>query len=92
MKTIQPFNTAEMRIRASERIHKMFRGVPFIYVKYRDNYAEGYAQYRDGIIACFTVWYRDLVGERTVQSDSQHERALALLGIDSVESENDYAL
>lgn len=36
MGTIKPFNIEEMRVRASERVHKMFKGTPFIYVKYRD--------------------------------------------------------
>ena len=39
MGTIKPFDTDSMRIKASERIHKMFKGAPFIYVKYKDNFA-----------------------------------------------------
>ena len=35
MKTIKPFNSDDMRVKASERIHKMFKGAPFIYVKYK---------------------------------------------------------
>ena len=35
METIRPYNTDEMRIKASERIHKMFKGAPFIYIKYK---------------------------------------------------------
>lgn len=61
MGTIKPFDVADMRIKASERIHKMFRGAPFIYIKYKNTFAEGYCQYKDGVTAFFTVWYRDIV-------------------------------
>ena len=76
MKTIKPFNTDEMRIKASERIHKMFKGAPFIYIKYKDTFAEGYCQYKDGIKAFFTVWYRDMIVS-TTEEMSPHEKALA---------------
>ena len=55
MNTIKPFNVDEMRTKASERIHKMFKGAPFIYVKYKNTFAEGYCQYKDGVTAFFTV-------------------------------------
>ena len=57
MGTIKPYNVDEMRVKASERIHKMFKGAPFIYIKYKDTFAEGYCQYKDGIKAFFTVWF-----------------------------------
>lgn len=76
MKTIRPYNTDEMRIKASERIHKMFKGAPFIYIKYKDTFAEGYCQYRDGVKAFFTVWYRDMIIS-TTEETSPHEKALA---------------
>ena len=80
METIRPYNTDEMRIKASERIHKMFKGAPFIYVKYKDTFAEGYCQYKDGVKAFFTVWYRDLLVRTTEEyDDCQHEKALTYI-------------
>ena len=76
MRTIKPFNTDEMRIKASERIHQMFKGAPFIYIKYKDTFAEGYCQYKDGVKASFTVWYRDMKIS-TTEELSPHEKALA---------------
>lgn len=76
MKAIRPFNTDEMRIKASERIHNMFKGAPFIYIKYKNTFAEGYCQYKDGVKAFFTVWYRDMIVS-TTEELSPHERALA---------------
>ena len=77
MKTIKPFNTDDMRVKASERIHRMFKGAQFIYIKYKNTFAEGYCQYKDGVTAFFTVWYRDLI---TVPAESlemsAHEKAL----------------
>ena len=80
MKTIRPFNSDEMRIKASERIHKMFKGAPFIFVKYKNTFAEGYCQYKDGTTAFFTVWYRDmLVHSSEDVFESQHDRAVAYI-------------
>ena len=76
MTTIRPYNTDEMRIKASERIHRIFKGAPFIYIKYKDTFAEGYCQYKDGIKAFFTVWYRDML-VHTNEELSPHEKALA---------------
>ena len=77
MGTIKPFNTDSMRIKASERIHKMFKGAPFIYVKYKDTFAEGYCQYKDGVTASFEVWYRDMIIKTNDSNDiCPHERAL----------------
>ena len=77
MKTIRPYDTDEMRIKASERIHGMFKGAPVIVVKYKDTFAQGYCQYKDGIKAFFTVWYRDLlVKKNPVQVEGQHDRAM----------------
>lgn len=77
MRTIKPFNVDEMRVKASQKIHTTFKNVPFIYVKYRDNYAEGYCQYKDGLTAGFTVWYRDmLVRVEEYTPISQHEKAM----------------
>ena len=77
MRTIKPFNTDEMRIKASERIHQIFKGAPFIYIKYKDTFAEGYCQYKDGITAFFTVWYRDLIVRTSNnEHDSAHEKAM----------------
>lgn len=77
MKTIKPFNVDEMRIKASERIHAMFKGAPVIVVKYKDNFADGYCQYKDGVTAFFTVWYRDMLVKTSEESfDGQHERAM----------------
>lgn len=95
METIKPFTSIrEMRIRASERIHAMFKGAPVICVKYRDNFAEGYCQYMDGVIATFTVWYRDLLKHPSAchHNDGQHGRAIAMLGIENVEPEYTCAL
>ena len=77
MGTIKPYNSDEMRVKASERIHSMFKDVPFIYIKYRDTYAEGYCQYKDGLIVSFTVWYRDLL-IRTSEEEpgSPHDKAV----------------
>ena len=78
MGTIKPYNVDDMRIKASERIHKMFKGAPFIYIKYKDTFAEGYCQYKDGITAFFTVWYRDmLVHTSNEYEDCPHEKAMA---------------
>ena len=77
MGTIKPFNVDDMRVRASVRIHNMFKGAPFIYIKYKDTFAEGYCQYKDGITAFFTVWYRDMLVSISMEHpQSQHERAL----------------
>lgn len=77
MKTVRPFNADEMRVRASERIHGMFKGAPVIVIKYKNTFAEGYCQYRDGVTAFFTVWYRDLLPEGNDESDiSPHEKAI----------------
>lgn len=76
MGTIKPYNVNDMRMKASERIHKMFKGAPFIYIKYKDTFAEGYCQYRDGVKAFFTVWYRDML-VKTSEDLSPHEKALA---------------
>ena len=78
MKTIRPYNVDDMRVKASERIHKMFKGAPFIYIKYKDTFAEGYCQYRDGVKAFFTVWYRDMIIS-TTEERSPHEKALAYI-------------
>ena len=80
MKTIKPFNVDEMRVKASQKIHSTFKSVPFIYVKYRDNYAEGYCQYKDGLIVGFTVWYRDmLVRVEEYTPISQHAKAMEFI-------------
>ena len=77
MGTIRPYDVDTMRVKASQRIHTMFRNVPFIYIKYKDTFAEGYCQYKDGLIVTFTVWYRDmLVRTERYESQSQHEKAL----------------
>ena len=77
MKTIRPYNIEDMRVKASVRIHTMFKGAPFIYIKYKDTFAEGYCQYKDGITAFFTVWYRDMLVSISMEHpQSQHERAL----------------
>ena len=78
MGTIKPYNSDEMRVKASERIHSMFKNVPFIYIKYRDTYAEGYCQYKDGLVVSFTVWYRDLLIRTSEEElESPHEKAMA---------------
>ena len=77
MGTIKPYNSDEMRVKASERIHSMFKNVPFIYIKYRDTYAEGYCQYKDGLVVSFTVWYRDLLMRTSEKEpESPHEKAV----------------
>ena len=77
METIKPYNVDDMRVKASERIHTMFKGAPFIYIKYKNTFAEGYCQYKDGVTAFFTVWYRDLLVRTTETADlSPHEKAL----------------
>ena len=77
MGTIKPYNSDEMRVKASERIHSMFKNVPFIYIKYRDTYAEGYCQYKDGLVVSFTVWYRDLLIHTSEEEpESPHEKAV----------------
>lgn len=80
MGTIKPFNVDEMRIKASERIHAMFKGAPVIVIKYKDNFADGYCQYKDGVKAFFTVWYREMtVRTNEEQFDGQHDRAVAYI-------------
>ena len=77
MEAIKPYNSDEMRVKASERIHSMFKNVPFIYIKYRDTYAEGYCQYKDGLMVSFTVWYRDLLVRTSEEEpESPHEKAM----------------
>lgn len=78
MKTVKPFNVDEMRIKASERIHSMFKSAIVIWIKYKNTFAEGYCQYKDGTTAFFSVWYRDLLIEPVVnvQQESQHDRAM----------------
>lgn len=77
MGTIKPYDVDDMRVKASERIHGMFKNAPFLYIKYKDTFAEGYCQYKDGIKAFFTVWYRDLLVSTTMEEvESQHEKAL----------------
>lgn len=78
--TIKPYNVDDMRIKASERIHAMFKGAPVIVVKYKDTFAKGYCQYKDGVMAFFTVWYRDLlIKPDCVQVEGQHERVMAYI-------------
>ena len=80
MGTIKPYDVDTMRVKASERIHSMFKGAPVIIVKYKDTFAEGYCQYKDGVTAFFTVWYRDLlVKKEPVQVEGQHARAMAYI-------------
>ena len=76
MKTIRPYNVDDMRVKASERIHKMFKGAPFIYIKYKNTFAEGYCQYNDGVKGFFTLWYRDML-VHTNEELSPHEKAMA---------------
>ena len=77
MKTIKPYSTDSMRVKASERIHSMFKGAPVIVIKYKNTFAEGYCQYKDGVTAFFTVWYRDLIVRPSeVSEKSAHERAM----------------
>lgn len=77
MGTIKPYDVDTMRVKASQRIHTMFRDVPFIYIKYKDTFAEGYCQYKDGLIVTFTVWYRDMLICTSVEEvTSQHEKAM----------------
>ena len=48
----KPYNTDEMRIKASERNScKMFKGAPFIYIKYKDTLPKVIVQYKDGVKA-----------------------------------------
>ena len=77
MKTVKPFIVDEMRIKASERIHSMFKSAIVICIKYKNTFAEGYCQYKDGTPAFFSVWYRDLLIQPVVnvQQESQHDRA-----------------
>ena len=80
MGTIKPFDVDTMRVKASERIHGMFKGAPVIVVKYKDTFAKGYCQYKDGVMAFFTVWYRDLLTKQEpVQVEGQHDRAMAYI-------------
>ena len=66
MGTIKPYDVDSMRVKASQRIHTMFRNVPFIYIKYKD-----------GLIVTFTVWYRDMLICTSVEEvTSQHEKAM----------------
>ena len=78
MGTVKPFNVDDMRIKASERIHSMFKSAVVICIKYKNTFAEGYCQYKDGTTAFFSVWYRDLLIEPVVniQQESQHDRAM----------------
>lgn len=80
MGTIKPYDVDTMRVKASERIHSMFKGASVIIIKYKNTFAEGYCQYKDGITAFFTVWYRDLLTKQEpVQVEGQHERAMAYI-------------
>lgn len=80
MGTVKPFNVDEMRIKASERIYSMFKGAIVICVKYKNTFAEGYCQFKDGTTALFTVWYRDLLHEKAEPIyESQHDRAMAYI-------------
>ena len=77
MRTIKPFNVEEKRVEASRRIHSVFGKQPFLYIKYRDNYAEGYCQYKNGLMVGFTVWYRDMVIRTDrYEEESPHEKAV----------------
>lgn len=77
MGTIKPYDVDGMRVKASERIHSMFKSAIVIVVKYKDTFAEGYCQYRDGTTAFFSVWYRDLLRDSVdVRYESQHDRAM----------------
>lgn len=78
MGTIKPFDVSEMRIKASERIHTMFKSAIVIVIKYKDTFAEGYCQYKDGTTASFEVWYRDML-PKVNDYGSQHDRALAYI-------------
>ncbi|MBQ8889818.1 MAG: hypothetical protein IJY59_10105 [Bacteroidaceae bacterium] len=80
MRTIKPFDVDAKRVEASKRIYEMFGRVPFLYVKYKNTYAEGYCEYTDGLRISFTVWYRDLIVSTSISEPiSQHDKAMAYI-------------
>lgn len=78
MGTIKPYNIDEKRIEASQHIHALCKGAIVIVIKYKDTFAEGYCQYRDGAIVSFEMWYRDMQ-PRVNNYAGRSEQALAYI-------------
>ena len=49
MGTIKPFNVDEMRRKAAEHIHNMFKNAVMIQAIYKDTYVKATARFADGV-------------------------------------------
>ena len=60
MDTIKKYDVSEMRTKASQVIHQMFKGASVITVRYKDTFAEGSCQWPDGVMEFVAIFYYDL--------------------------------
>ncbi|WP_147336479.1 hypothetical protein [Phocaeicola plebeius] len=64
---------SELRIMASEFIHRKLSGAPFVSVNYSEDGATAFCVWPDGVREYLYVDYADLMPQ------SQHERAMAYI-------------
>ena len=74
MGTIKPFNVDEMRRKAAEHIHNMFKNAVMIQAIYKDTYVKATARFADGVTEYVMVFYRDI--DRKPMQYGQHNRAM----------------
>ena len=77
MGTIKPFNVDEMRRKAAEHIHNMFKNAVMIQAIYKDTYVKATARFADGVTEHIMVFYRDI--DRKPMQYGQHEKAMAYI-------------
>ena len=53
----------DLRIKASERVHEMFKGAPFICIKYYSTYALASCQWNDGVREHVMIDYDEFIPE-----------------------------
>ena len=61
--TVKYLSQDDMKIKASQRVFKMFEGAPFISIKYFSTYALAYCQHKDGVKEHVMIDYDDFIPE-----------------------------
>ena len=61
--TVKYLSQDDMKIKASQRVFKMFEGAPFISIKYFRTYALAYCQHKDGVKEHVMIDYDDFIPE-----------------------------
>lgn len=74
MGTIKPFNVDEMRSKAAEHIHNLFKNAVMIQAIYKDTFVKATARFADGVTEHVMVFYRDI--DRKPMQYGQHNRAM----------------